>query len=163
MMHKHPFDALTLENGARLIFTPCPGSKEVSLTDTISQFKAANINLLLTLMFDEDMAANQISSLPELCQTHMIDWIQLPIVDDEAPSEAFETLWQKHKLQILSVLEQGGSIAVHCKGGTGRTGLVIALILLAYGWCHDDVKQAVQTIRPKSLQHKAQLAYFLAH
>ena len=27
----HPFDILNLDNGARLIFTPCPGTKEASL------------------------------------------------------------------------------------------------------------------------------------
>ena len=30
----HPFDILVLDNGARLIFTPCPGTKEGSVADS---------------------------------------------------------------------------------------------------------------------------------
>ena len=58
------------------------------------------------------------------------------------------------------MLNNKGSIAVHCKGGSGRTGLVIGIILLAYGWSGEKVIKAVQEIRPKALKHPVQLEYF---
>jgi len=51
-MQTHPFDILALENGAQLIFTPCPGTKEVILSGSISTLKDAGTNMLITLMFD---------------------------------------------------------------------------------------------------------------
>ena len=159
-MITHPFDALTLDNGAQLIFTPCPGTKGANLTDSISTLKQAGTNMLLTLMFDEEMKKNDALSLPTECEKQGIDWIQLPILDDAAPSQEFESQWNKHKVNILTVINNKGTIAVHCKGGSGRTGLVIGLILLAFGYSSEKVIEEVQNIRPKALLNPVQLNYF---
>ncbi|WP_026301204.1 dual specificity protein phosphatase family protein [Colwellia piezophila] len=158
-MNTHPFDILPLENGAQLIFTPCPGSKGANLADSITQLKQAGTSVLLTLMFDQEMSKNQLTKLPDICEQHKISWLQLPIIDDEAPTAVFESNWLKHKAEILSVLNNQGTIAVHCKGGTGRTGLVIALILLDLGYSYEEIISQVQKIRPKSLINSAQLDY----
>jgi len=159
-MSKHPFDTLTLEDGAQLVFTPCPGSKGANLPDSIKQLKQAGTSVLLTLMFENEMSKNQLTRLPDICQQHEIKWFQLPIVDDEAPEKTFEVNWLRHQADILAVLTNKGTVAVHCKGGTGRTGLVIALILLKLGLSSESVISEVQKIRPKALINTAQLAYF---
>jgi protein-tyrosine phosphatase len=161
IMSTHPFDILSLENGAQLIFTPCPGTKEVSLDKSISALKAAGTHLLITLMFDEEMDKNSVLSLPAECAKQGVEWLQLPILDDAAPNEVFEAQWKAHKEEILKVIDNKGTIAVHCKGGSGRTGLVIGLILLAYGWSNEQVINAVHKIRPKALKNSMQLDYFL--
>lgn len=159
-MQTHPFDILALENGAQLIFTPCPGTKEASLSDAISTLKQAGTNMLVTLMFDEEMEKNNALSLPTECERQGIEWVQLPILDDAAPSQAFESLWGVQKANILEVINNKGTIAVHCKGGSGRTGLVIGLILLAFGYSGEKVIEEVQKIRPKALKNPFQLDYF---
>ena len=161
-MNKHPYETLTLRNGAKLIFTPCPGSKAATLDESITQLKQAGTSLLLTLMFDDEMSKNQIISLPDVCYENQMRWIQLPIIDDQAPSIAFESQWLTYKSAVLKVISNQGTVAVHCKGGTGRTGLVIALILLENGWLIDEIITEVQKIRPKALINKAQLDYFKA-
>jgi protein-tyrosine phosphatase len=50
-------------------------------------------------------------------------------------------------------------IALHCKGGTGRTGTAIALILLELGWPVNKIIKEVQSVRPKALRIKKQLDY----
>ncbi|KMT66998.1 dual specificity protein phosphatase family protein [Catenovulum maritimum] len=156
----HPFDTLPLDNGAKLIFTPCPGTKEASLTESIEALKQAGTNMLLTLMFDEEMAKNKATSLPQECEKQNIEWLQLPILDDAAPNQAFEDSWLAQKQNILAVINNQGTIAVHCKGGSGRTGLVIGLILLALGYTGEQAINSVQKIRPNSLKNQAQLDYF---
>ena len=159
-MQTHPFDILTLENGAQLIFTPCPGTKDAALTDSISTLKQAGTSMLITLMFDEEMEKNNATSLPIECEKQGVAWVQLPILDDAAPSQAFESQWAVQKANILAMINNQGTIAVHCKGGSGRTGLVIGLILLAFGWSGEKVIEEVQKIRPKSLKNPVQLDYF---
>lgn len=159
-IQSHPYDVLLLENGAKLIFTPCPGTKTESLTESLSTLKKAGTTMLLTLMFDQEMGKHQVHTLPAECKQQGIDWIQLPILDDAAPNHAFESQWQIHKTNILNVLNNQGVIAVHCKGGSGRTGLVIGLILLALGWPAEKIISAVQAIRPKALINPQQLDYF---
>jgi len=158
-VNKHPFETIALDNGAKLLFTPCPGTKLVGLEESIQQLKENGISMLITLMFDEEMASNKVLSLPELCHQHQISWLQLPIIDDEAPSEPFESQWEKYKPIILSELNNKGVVAIHCKGGTGRTGTVITLLLLALGWPVDKIVKEVQRVKPKALRIKKQLDY----
>jgi len=159
-MNTHPYDILTLENGAQLIFTPCPGTKESPLHESVATLKKAGTNMLLTLMFDQEMNKNNAQSLPSICAENDISWAQLPILDDAAPDGMFEAQWLAKKATILEVINNQGSVAVHCKGGSGRTGLVIALILLAFGWPAQKVIQEVQKIRPNALKNAKQLGYF---
>jgi len=159
-MQLHPFDTLTLDNDAKLIFTPCPGTKQASLEESVITLKQAGTSMLLTLMYDHEIAKNNIEQLPTICAEHDISWLQLPILDDDAPNKEFETQWLQHKEAILNAINNQTTIAVHCKGGTGRTGLVIALILLAHGWPRDKIMQQVQQIRPKALRNTLQFNYF---
>lgn len=163
-MSPHPFDSLPLdplnEHGAKLIFTPCPGTKEQGLAESLSTLKAAGTQMLLTLMFDDEMARNDVSDMAAQCVSQHITWVQLPILDDAAPGAEFEASWLANKAQILAVLNRQGTIAVHCKGGSGRTGLVIGLILASLGWPKDKVVTAVQALRPKALAHPVQREYF---
>lgn len=115
-MNTHPFDILPFDNGAQLIFTPCPGTKEATLEDSIVTLKQAGTSMLLTLMFNEEMERNQAQDLPQVCAKHGVTWVQLPIFDDAAPNQVFESQWQLHKEAILDVLNNKGTIAVHCKG-----------------------------------------------
>ena len=158
-MNNHPFETLTLPNGAKVLFTPCPGTKSVSLDKSMCQLKQQGVSMLLTLMFDKEMVENNVIKIPQLCRTLQIQWLQLPIIDDEAPSRAFESQWERHKPIILNELKNKGVVAVHCKGGTGRTGTVIALLLLELGWSASEIIKEVQSVRPKALRIKKQLDY----
>ncbi|WP_445946983.1 phosphatase domain-containing protein, partial [Shewanella sp.] len=129
----------------------------------ISTLKQAGTSMLISLMFDEEMKKNNALSLPTECEKQGVKWLQFPILDDAPPGQAFESQWNAYKANILDTLNNKGTIAVHCKGGSGRTGLVIGLILLAFGWSGDKVIEAVQKIRPKALKHPVQLDYFNSH
>jgi len=158
-MTEHPFEALALPNGAKLLFTPCPGTKTANLEESLQQLKQQGVSMLLTLMFDKEMVENNAIKLPQLCKIYNIQWLQLPIVDDEAPQEAFQQQWQKNKALILNDIANKGVVAVHCKGGTGRTGTVISLLLLQLGWPVDKIKQEVQIVKPKALRIQKQIDY----
>lgn len=159
-MQTHPYDKLTLDNGASFIFTPCPGTKDVELNTSVSQLKDAGAEAIITLMYDEEMAKLGAESLPESCKALDVKWFHLPILDDEAPNEVFETAFSNHLNEILNILNNQGTVAVHCKGGSGRTGLVIGLLMFQLEYEKAHIFNQVQTIRPKSLKNLMQLSYF---
>lgn len=161
-MQTHPYDKLTLDNGATFILTPCPGTKSVDLETSVSQLKSAGAEAILTLMYDKELTKLAASSLPAICEASDMQWFQLPILDDDAPNTDFEAAFSNHLKQILDILNNQGTVAVHCKGGSGRTGLVIGLLMVQLGYDKNLVIDQVQKIRPKALQHPVQLAYFNA-
>ena len=73
---------------------------------------------------------------------------------------------QQHSKRVLpmvqQLLRQGHKVAIHCKGGSGRTGLVAAKILLEAGFDKIDVKQRVQVLRPYALTLQPHLDWFNA-
>lgn len=158
-MQSHPFDILQLETGA-FIFTPCPGTKSVGLSQSVADLKAAGAKAIITLMYDEELIKNGAQQLAIECEQAGLSWFQLPIVDDDSPSEAFSLAFNKHLNEILAIIKSGGSVAVHCKGGSGRTGLVIGLLMHELGYAKNDIVNQVQAIRPKSLHNPVQRSFF---
>ena len=159
-MNTHPFDSITTNSGARFIFTPCPGTKDANLTESVEQLKQAGAQAIVTLMYQEEMDKNQASQLPQVCEQQGVSWFQLPISDDAAPNQDFLSKWHEHLADLLAILKQQGTIAVHCKGGSGRTGLVIGLLMNELGLSKEQAKTLVQSVRPKALINSAQLNYY---
>lgn len=61
---------------------------------------------------------------------------------------------QQHQLPT-----EGKAIAIHCKGGSGRTGLVAAQLLIESGVPFSDALRDVQSLRPRAVQHPAHIQY----
>ncbi|EGQ9108573.1 protein phosphatase [Vibrio cholerae] len=159
-MMMHPYDLLTLDNGSNFIFTPCPGTKDVDLTTSVTQLKDAGAQAIVTLMYDAEMKKNDVEALPQVCDAQGVKWFQLPILDDDAPNEDFATAFKSHLDDMLAILRNQGTIAVHCKGGSGRTGLVIGILMYELGYGKTEIINQVQKIRPKALSHPVQLSFF---
>mgnify|MGYP000035322759 FL=1 len=86
-------------------------------------------------------------------------WYQLPIEDDCAPQAPFFDVFELVKDDLQVRLDSGETIAIHCRGGTGRTGLMAAILLLEAGESWETVKNQIQSIRPKALILAPHLAY----
>jgi protein-tyrosine phosphatase len=155
----HPYDTLTLADGGSLILTPCPGTKETTVEDAVATLKAAGAQVLITLMTADELAKHAAESLPDQCAAHGIQWIHLPIEDDHAPDERFATAFATAKQTLLSLLSHRETIAIHCRGGSGRTGFMAAILLLESGMDRSEAVRQVQGLRPQALKMPIHLDY----
>ena len=71
-----------------------------------------------------------------------------------------ESISTEFKNDILQAIQYKQTIAIHCKGGTDRIGLVAALILNLAGYTKEEVYNRVQSIHPKALTIELQKEYF---
>ncbi|MGR5542522.1 phosphatase, partial [Vibrio campbellii] len=53
----------------------------------------------------------------------------------------------------------GGKVAMHCMGGSGRTGLFAAHLLLEKNWPLDKIISEVQALRPGAFTKPVQVDY----
>lgn len=162
-MSSHPFDILPLPNGSTFIFTPCPGTKTENLSDSLRTLRKAGADAVVTMLPDTEIKALDVASLGQETETFGMQWFQLPVEDDGAPEEAFEAAFTQAKASLLALIEEKTTIAIHCKGGSGRTGLMAAILLLESGMLWDDVKTLVQSIRPNALTLPVHLEFLQKH
>ena len=151
-MPTHPFDRLPLPGGGALVFTPCPGTKGVELRESLDQLAQAGVKAVITLMPDEEMARNRVAGLPQACVEAGLRWFHLPIEDDTAPADEFRKAWQNDRAAVFAHLDNKEAVAIHCKGGSGRTGLMAAIVMLERGMPPQEVVAEVKALRPRSLK-----------
>jgi len=149
MTVEHPTWSMPIgDNGAGVIMMPCPGTKEVDLDSTVSQLKEQGVTAILSMMTDEEMKNLHAENLPEVCKQNNIQWFNMETDDHKVPDEDSLSKWDQYKGNLLEVINQGGKVAVHCKGGTGRTGVGVAMLLLELGRDGDQAVADVKALKP---------------
>jgi atypical dual specificity phosphatase len=82
--------------------------------------------------------------------------IHSPIEDMEAPSLAQAT---SLCARVESLIERGEIVAVHCRAGLGRTGTVLASVLIHEGMSAPEALEAARRIHPGWVQSSRQIAF----
>lgn len=81
-----------------------------------------------------------------------IPWTGLPIEDYTAPDARFEMAWPDVRERLIRSLAAGERILVHCRGGRGRSGTVVAALLVAGGLDPEAAIAAVRRVRPGAIE-----------
>ena len=158
----HPYDVLPLDaqSAAGLIFTPCPGTKGTSIAEALATLQQAGAAAVISLNPISELQSLQVADLGAEVHAHGLQWFHCPIEDDQAPLDDFASAWQQAGPLVHQLLDAGKTVAIHCKGGSGRTGLMAAQILLERGHNKDNVKSMVQALRPFALTLEPHVRYF---
>lgn len=61
----HPTWELPITDQAGLILTPCPGTKQTALTESIAQLKAQGVTVVVTALSQQEMQEHGVGQLPE--------------------------------------------------------------------------------------------------
>ncbi|MFT6926086.1 MAG: protein-tyrosine phosphatase [Psychromonas sp.] len=155
----HPTWELPLKDNGALILMPCPGTKQVTLLDSLKQLKSQGVTVIITAISQAEMQAKNVGDLGDLAATLGIQWLHLPIEDDCVPDHTFQQDWQKNSKALHARLARGEKIAMHCMGGSGRTGLLAAHLLLERDWALDEIIARVQALRPGAFKKADQIDY----
>ncbi|PTP24365.1 phosphatase [Vibrio splendidus] len=154
----HPTWQLDLEQGA-LVLTPCPGTKEATLDASLAQLKEQGVEAIVTALDDHELASKGVAALGEKTRALGMQWFQIEIEDDCAPGADFAAKWQAASPALHQVVDNGGKVAMHCMGGSGRTGLLAAHLLLEKSWDMSKIVQEVQALRPGAFTKPIQVEY----
>ena len=162
---------LDIAGGGRIGMTFCPGKTDPSalsgpwardLESDLAAIQVWGASALVTLMEQHELVHLGVGSLGEQVRSMGLDWYHLPIRDLSVPTAEFETRWRTSGRELCARLLGGQSLVVHCRGGLGRTGLIVARLLIELGEAPETALQRVRAVRPGAVETREQELYVLA-
>jgi ADP-ribosyl-[dinitrogen reductase] hydrolase len=122
----------------------------------LAAIEAWGATAMVTLVERCEWARYGVTGVASAVRTRRFDWIELPIVDMGTPAAPFAAGWRRHGAALLRRLAAGERILVHCAGGLGRSGMLAARLLVAFGVAPDAAISAVRGARPGAIETAAQ-------
>ena len=116
-------------------------------------------NSLVTLNQGREFDILGVPNFENLVSEMNYNWFQLPIPDMEAPGTSFFNHWNKVGASIVKKLSSGKKIVFHCAGGLGRTGTIVANLLVEFGYSPNKAVNVVRKARPGAIETKEQESY----
>ena len=101
------------------------------LDDEASGWGRAGINVLVSLLEEEEAVELGLTHEAEAAESNRIRFVSFPIPDRGVPSPARSV--GALLRDIGRALEDGKNVAVHCRQGIGRSGLIAAAALVTTG------------------------------
>lgn len=152
----------------RIGMTHCPGrcrpdgrgrAWQRDLAQDVAAIQAAGFGTVLSLVDDAELAALGASSLSRQLHQAGLHGVRMPIPDFGVPDAQGQAVWRGVQAQVLSRLQAGESVLVHCAAGLGRTGTMVAVLLKALGDAPDVAIDRVRTARPGTIETEAQIRF----
>jgi len=162
----HPLriDSLPIGNGL-LGLTLCPGKKGDSvfggvwdrdLDADLDVIEAWGAHAVLSLIEDHEFDLLSVVGLGDAVKSRRMEWHHFPIRDVDVPTPEAMQRWRNLSPRLHQVLENGGRVLVHCRGGLGRAGTVAALLLVERGRPASEAMSLVRAARPGAIETRIQ-------
>ncbi len=137
------------------------GAWNRDLETDIAAIKSSGYAALVTLMEEQELNYYGVpkAHMEATTKSYDLEWFFLPIKDVDIPDPAFEQAWKTAGQQLISLLNNGQSIVVHCLGGLGRSGTIAARLLVELGIKPGEAIDRVRQARPGALETGAQEYY----
>lgn len=128
----------------------------------IAQLREQRIDTLVSLLTDDEVHDLFLDREKELCVEAGIEFIRFPIIDRMIPHSTASTL--DLALGLQQRLHSDRTVAIHCRGGIGRSSLIAACVLVLEGIRHDVAFQRISLARgwevPNTEQQREWVANF---
>lgn len=118
--------------------------------------------LLVVLLEKSELPEDAWELLADLAGSRSIRIEHLPIRDYEAPDAVFVRKWQMLEAGIAQELAHGGTVALSCHYGAGRSGTIAAGMLMDHGLSAADAIATVRGHFPESIESEKQLVWLHA-
>ena len=85
-----------------------------------------------------------------------IIWHHFPVADMDVPKKNVLERISSLRTDLTEVITSGNSVAIHCKGGLGRSGTIAAIILIDLGLSVESAIDNVRKFRPGAIETREQ-------
>lgn len=101
------------------------------LEEEVGGWREAGLDIVVSLLERDEAAQLELASEGEVAESQGLQFISFPIPDRGVPASTRDALLLFS--DIASALREGKNVAIHCRQGLGRSGLVAAGSLVTSG------------------------------
>ncbi len=161
-------DHVTAPSGAVIGMVHMPGRNHIDhlgrtwsrdLTDDLSVIEDWGAAGLVTLVERHEFGVLGAPGFADAVTGRRFTWFYFPISDMCAPGTSFMKGWADQGHALLAHLDAGERFVVHCAGGLGRTGTLVAKLLIENGMPADTAINTVRRARPGAIESAEQERY----
>ena len=115
------------------------------LDDEVRAWRQADLDVIVSLLENDENDQLDLLGERQATEAHALRFISFPIPDRGIPVSVHEAASLIGT--ISDQLNAGKNVAVHCRQGIGRSGLIAAGALIAAGTSPDEAMQIVSSAR----------------
>jgi protein-tyrosine phosphatase len=131
------------------------------LEDEISGWRKAGLDVVVSLLEKGEAAQFELDQEGVVAESKGVRFISFPIPDRGVPASTQEAL--SLFSDIATALEEGKNVAVHCRQGIGRSGLIAAGALLTSGMGVDKALEVVGSARGAAVPETSEQLQWIRH
>ena len=146
---RHLPAAILDAGGGQLSLSPMP--VQTRLGDDLTDLRDAGAAVLLSLVGDDEFGPGGPDAFGARVAAAGLDWLRLPIADYGVPQDAAAVLDD-----ALSRLGQGQHVAIHCRAGCGRSGMIALRLMVLAGEEPEHALDRLRLRRPCAVETEAQ-------
>lgn len=130
-----------------------------ALAEDVATIGEWGATLVFSMVSDAELDQGNVALLSEMAASHGIDWRHLPVPDFGVPSVTVAAMWTEAAARAHRILDVGGNVLVHCRGGCGRSGMAALRLLVERGEAPDVALARLRTARACAVETEAQFKW----
>ena len=123
------------------------------LEDEASGWRQAGLDVVVSLLEEDETAQLELVHEGQAAEGNSVRFVSFPIPDRGVPASMPDAARLLRK--ISGTLEEGKNVAVHCRQGIGRSGLIAVGALVTAGIGVDKAIEVVSTARGQTVPETA--------
>lgn len=135
--------------------SPMPGVLDGVEAD-VARIAHWGAGLVLSMTGDGELERAGVGALGPALVARGIAWRHLPVEDWGWPSEEVRCLWPDAAAAAHAVLDAGGRVLAHCRGGCGRSGMAVLRLLVERGEAPRAALARIRAVRSCAVEAPGQ-------
>jgi len=115
------------------------------LEDEVKGLQEAGVDVLVSLLTPEEVKDLELEKESSFSRAHGMEFLSLPIADRGTPRSQSEA--ERFVQNLHNDLAKGRAVAIHCRQGIGRSGMIAAAVLIADGATPNDAVERISKSR----------------
>lgn len=149
----------TRPDWGKLLISCCPGRTDLDhdLAIDIEVLGLAQADAVVTLSDDEELDELGVPNLGATVEAAGMRWFHLPFDNYCIPEPHWEDEWLEQGPEVRAMIRAGRNVHIHCRAGCGRSGMLIARLLVELGLCNaTEAIERTRAARPCAIEREEQ-------